>query len=68
MNNTPVPMDLDRARAPTWRSGGRGGFRGGFQVLQSTLFFAWTFAWSRDAIPPSRQAANAQKPVTHYIP
>ena len=31
MNNTPVPMDLDRARAPTWHSGGRGGFRGGFQ-------------------------------------
>ena len=31
MNNTPVPMDLDRARAPNWCSGGRGGFRGGFQ-------------------------------------
>ena len=24
MNNTAVPMDMDRARAPTWRSGGRG--------------------------------------------
>ena len=31
MNNTPVPMDLDRARAPTWCSGGFRGFRGGFQ-------------------------------------
>ena len=31
MNNTPVPMDLDCARAPTWHLGGRGGFRGGFQ-------------------------------------
>ena len=37
-------------------------------VLQSTLFFAWTFAWPRDAIPPSRQTTSTQKPVTHYIP
>ena len=37
-------------------------------VLQSTLFFAWTFPWSRDPIPPSRQAASAQEPITHYIP
>ena len=37
-------------------------------VLQSTLFFAWTFSWSRDPVPPSRQTASAQEPVTHYIP
>ena len=37
-------------------------------VLQSTLFFAWTFPWSHDPIPPSRQTASAQEPVTHYIP
>ena len=37
-------------------------------VLQSTLFFAWTFPWSRDAIPPSRQTASTQETVTHYIP
>ena len=27
MNNTPVPMDLSRARAPNWR-GNRGSYRG----------------------------------------
>ena len=37
-------------------------------MLQSTLFFAWTLSWSCDAIPPSRQAASAQEPITHYIP
>ena len=37
-------------------------------VLQSTLFFAWTFTWSRDLVPTSRQAASAQEPITHYIP
>ena len=37
-------------------------------LLQSTLFFAWTFPWSRDPVPPSRQAPSAQEPVTHYIP
>ena len=37
-------------------------------MLQSTPFFAWTFPWSRDAIPPSRQTASAQSTVTHYIP
>ena len=37
-------------------------------LLQSTLFFAWTFPRSRDSIPPSRQTASAQEPVTHYIP
>ena len=38
------------------------------EVLQSTLFFAWTFPWSCDAIPPSRQTTSAQEPVTYYIP
>ena len=38
------------------------------RMLQSTLFFAWTFPQSCDPIPPSRQAANAQGQVTHYIP
>ena len=37
-------------------------------MLQSTLFFAWTFTWSRDLVPTSRQAASAQEPITHYIP
>ena len=37
-------------------------------MLQSTLFFAWTFPWSCDPIPPSRQATSAQGPATHYIP
>ena len=37
-------------------------------LLQSTLFFAWTFPWSRDHTPPSRQATSAQRPITHYIP
>ena len=37
-------------------------------LLQSTLFFAWTFPWSCDPISPSRQAASAQEPITHYIP
>ena len=37
-------------------------------MLQSTLFFAWTFPWSCDPVPPSRQTASAQEPVTHYIP
>ena len=36
-------------------------------MLQSTLFFAWTFPWSHDHTPP-RQAASAQGPTTHYIP
>ena len=37
-------------------------------LLQSTLFFTWTFPWSCDHTPPSRQAAGAQGPATHYIP
>ena len=37
-------------------------------VLQSTLFFAWTFPWSRDHTPPRRQTTSAQGLVTHYIP
>ena len=37
-------------------------------MLQSTLFFAWTFTWSRDPVPSSRQAASAQEPVTYHIP
>ena len=36
-------------------------------MLQSTLFFAWTFPWSHDHTPPSRQATSAQGPTTHYI-
>ena len=36
-------------------------------VLQSTLFFTWTFPWSRDHTP-SRQATSAQGPTNHYIP
>ena len=39
----------------------------GYIMLQSTLFFAWTFPWSRDAIPPSRQTTSTQEPVTHCI-
>ena len=37
-------------------------------LLQSTLFFAWTFSWSRDPVPPSRQTTSTQEPITHYIP
>ena len=37
-------------------------------LLQSTLFFAWTFPWSSDYTPPSRQVTSAQGPTTHYIP
>ena len=38
------------------------------RLLQSTPFFAWTFPWSCDAIPPSRQTTSTQETVTHYIP
>ena len=37
-------------------------------MLQSTLFFAWTFPWPCDPVPPSRQTASAQEPITHCIP
>ena len=59
--NPPLPPECQVGTLAWSRSIGTG-------VLQSTLFFAWTFAWSRDTIPPSRQTASAQEPVTHYIP